>query len=354
MDVQCIVNRNMKLSDQTGKMYLTTPLAYNNALAHAMRVTVFNDDGTAADLSTVGVTGVFLNASGESISPINGTASGNVAQIILPAICYTTPGRFSFTMNLTDSQSGASRTALWVDGFVERNTSETIIAPGSPVTSIDQAIGQANAAANAANSAATTANDAAASATTAAGTANTAADNATSATGAANTAANAANSAAANANSAASAANQAAASVPQFLMDTLFDWYMEEHSGQVTPFTKIESATITGTNLASEIVFDPDTTNYSGGATISGTTASYSIRNIVLSNPDAEIGTVMYQKLSGSGTLTVTKQENAATIRFTLSGSELIGRLRVPIEYVRGGKTYSTTYQLTITVTKAS
>ena len=26
MDVQCIVNRNMKLSDQTGKMYLTTPL----------------------------------------------------------------------------------------------------------------------------------------------------------------------------------------------------------------------------------------------------------------------------------------------------------------------------------------
>lgn len=178
--------------------------------------------------------------------------------------------------------------------------------------------------------------------------------NATSATGAANTAANAANSAATSANSAAGAANQAAASVPQFLMDTLFDWYMEEHSGQVTPFTKIASATISGTNLTSEIVFDPDTTNYSGGATISGTTASYSIRNIVLSNPDAEIGTVMYQKLSGSGTLTVTKQENAATILFTLSGSELIGRLRVPINYTRSGKSYSTTYQLTITVTKAS
>lgn len=353
MNVNCVVSRSGRLCDQTGKIYLETPLAWNNAMAHAMRYTALDDAWAAADLTGIGVTGSFLRADGETVEPINGTVTGNVAEVILPPACYIVPGHFKFTMHLTD-QSGATRSVMWVEGTVERNTSTAQLDPGTPIPNISQAIGQANAAANAATSAASDANTAANAANTAAETANTAAGNATSATGAANTAANAANNAATSANSAASAANQAAASVPQFLMDTLFDWYMEEHSGQVTPFTKIESATITGTNLSSEIVFDPDTTNYSGGATISGTTAMYSISNIVLANPDAEIGTVTYQKVSGTGTLSVTKQENAATIRFTLSGSELIGRLRVPVKYERGGKTYTSTYQLTITVTKAS
>lgn len=353
MNVNCVVSRSGRLCDQTGKIYLETPLAWNNALAHAMRYTALDDAWAAADLTGIGVTGSFLRADGETVEPINGTVTGNVAEVILPPPCYVIPGHFKFTMHLTD-QSGATRSVMWVEGTVERNTSTAQLDPGTPIPNISQAIGQANAAASAASAAATSANDAAASATAAAGTANTAAGNATSATGAANTAANAANSAATNANSAASAANQAAASVPQFLMDTLFDWYMEEHSGQVTPFTKIESATITGTNLNSEIVFDPDTTNYSGGAHLTGTTGIYSISNIVLANPDAKIGMVSYQKISGTGTLSVGKQDNSARIQFTLSGSELIGRLRVPIQYVHGEKTYSTTYQLTITVTKAS
>ena len=166
--VNCIVNCNIKLSEPTKEIFLSTPLAYNNTLAHAMRVTVYNDDGTEADLTGVGVTGVFLRADDNAVDPINGDivegASGvnNIAEIILPASCYIVPGRFTFSMNLT--AGNATRTALWVEGHVKRNTSGTIIDPGTPVGNIEQAIGSANSAASAANAAAETATQAAAAA----------------------------------------------------------------------------------------------------------------------------------------------------------------------------------------------
>ena len=168
INVNCIVNCNIKLSEPTKEIFLSAPLAYNNTLAHAMRVTVYNDDGTEADLTGVGVTGVFLRADNNAVDPINGDivegASGvkNIAEIILPASCYIIPGRYTFTMNLT--ANGSTRTALWVEGHVKRNTSGTIIDPGTPVGNIEQAIGNANAAASAANAAAETATQAAAAA----------------------------------------------------------------------------------------------------------------------------------------------------------------------------------------------
>lgn len=152
-DVFCIVSRSEKLSVPTRKVQLPEPLAYSNAQAHALRFNAYNDDGTDADLTGVGVVGNFMKADGNTVTPITGTASGNVAQVILPESCYLTPGRFKFTMDLTDT-NGTARTALWVEGIVEKNISGTIIDPGTPVGNIAQAIGQANAAATAASQAA--------------------------------------------------------------------------------------------------------------------------------------------------------------------------------------------------------
>lgn len=151
VEVYCIVNQTIKLADRTHKVYLNEPLAYDNALAHSMQVTVFNDDGEE-DLSGVGVVGSFMKADGNTVTPINGTVSGNVARVVLPASCYVTPGRFKFTMNL--SKDGTTRTALWVEGHVERNVGGTIIDPGTPVGNISTAIANANAAATAASEAA--------------------------------------------------------------------------------------------------------------------------------------------------------------------------------------------------------
>lgn len=158
-DVYCVINRTVKLADRTQKISLNEPLAYDNALAHAIRVTAVQEDGTPEDLTGVGVVGSFMKADGNTVTPINGTVSGNVAEIILPASCYVTPGRFKCTMNL--SKSGATRTVLWVEGHVERNVGGTIIDPGTPVGNISTAISNANAAASAATSAATAASAAA-------------------------------------------------------------------------------------------------------------------------------------------------------------------------------------------------
>lgn len=145
-EVYCIVNKTMQLSDRTQKTNINEPLAYDNALAHAMRVTVVNDDGPE-DISEFSCFGTFTPAGGNSLSPLPGTVTGNVAQVILPSVCYKHPGRFKFTMNITKADgSGASRTVLWVEGHVERNQTATIEVP-TEVLDVTQVITEAGAAA---------------------------------------------------------------------------------------------------------------------------------------------------------------------------------------------------------------
>lgn len=209
MEVYCIVSDRKKLSEPTKKKTLQEPLAYNNAFAHCMRLTVLNDDGTDANLSGIGVTASMLRADGTTDYPIYGTVSGNVAEVVLPKSCYAVPGRFEFSMNLGTSKdeptegiaafdpeedyavgakvvrnnavyvfvqahtAGAwsdsdvqrsiitsSRTALWIEGHVQRNTSDTIVDPGTPVGNIDTAIQNATSAAAQAMAAAQAANEA--------------------------------------------------------------------------------------------------------------------------------------------------------------------------------------------------
>lgn len=162
MEVYCIVNRTVKLETPTQKVLLSAPLAYNNSRAHSMQITVVDDDGLPEDLTGVGATGNFLKSDGTTVTPITCTITENVVRAILPPSCYVTPGRFSFTLDLT--KSNTTRTALWVDGYVDRNVSGTIVDPGTPVTNYSTIISNANAAATAATNAASAANTAAAAA----------------------------------------------------------------------------------------------------------------------------------------------------------------------------------------------
>lgn len=152
MNVNCIVSRTIRLAEPTKKITLHEPLAYNNQFAHAMQVAVVDDDKQPVELTGVSVVGTFLNNDGVTVDPIVGTVDGNVASVLLPPGCYVCPGWYCFTMNLVFG--GASRTVLWVEGMVERNVSGNISDPGTPVGNIEQAVGNANAAAAAANTAA--------------------------------------------------------------------------------------------------------------------------------------------------------------------------------------------------------
>lgn len=198
-EITVLVNKPVKLKDEAPRIQLKQPLAYDNAWSHAVQVTVLNDDGTPADLSGIGVAGSFLKADQSTVHPIIGTVTENTARIILPPSCYTVPGRFKLTLNLTqptpatgvddfdsetdyaqydmvvyqgtvyrfteDHDAGAwtgedaeasfsIRTALWVEGTVERNVSDTIVDPGTPVGNITQVIESASTAATNAQTAA--------------------------------------------------------------------------------------------------------------------------------------------------------------------------------------------------------
>lgn len=159
MSVHCLVEETIKLHEPTRERYLSAPLQCSNAYAHAMRVLVVNDDGTPADLSNVGVTGWLKRSDNMTVGPMNGTVSGNVSEVILEPLCYASVGAYTFSLDL--SEDGETRTAMKVRGFVDKNVTDVIVDPGTPVSNIEQSIGSANAAAAAANTAAAAANTAA-------------------------------------------------------------------------------------------------------------------------------------------------------------------------------------------------
>lgn len=205
-DVSCIVEKTIKLSQPSGKVSLPQPLAYDNAFAHSIRVRVVQDDGTPEYLEDVSAYGSFIRADNKTVTPIMGTVSGDTAEIILPPSCYVSPGRFKCTLNLaqlsdTDGvdafdpeesyergdrvtyggivfvftadhegawtgedialETSVARTALWVEGTVERNITNDLIDPGTPVGNISQILNDASAAATSAASAAAEAIEAA-------------------------------------------------------------------------------------------------------------------------------------------------------------------------------------------------
>lgn len=166
MDVFCLIEQTGTLKEPTRLIHLLQPLVWNNAQAHAFRYHVTNDDGTAADMTGIGVTGNFTVDGHDTISPLSGTITGNTAQIILPAACYAYRGRYTFEMNLT--KGGQTRTVMWVEGRVLKKQTAAIVDPGTPVTNIETAICNANAAAATATNAATSATNAASAANAAA------------------------------------------------------------------------------------------------------------------------------------------------------------------------------------------
>ena len=162
MSVHCLVEATARLDEPTREKHLPTPLMYSNVDAHAMRLTVVNNDGTPADLTDVAASATFLRSDNSTVEPILGEITGNVVEVILPGSCYTVPGRFEFSLNL--AYGTELRTAMFVTGFVKKATSEEIIDPGTPVGNIDQVVAQAGAAATAAANAAASATSAAAAA----------------------------------------------------------------------------------------------------------------------------------------------------------------------------------------------
>ena len=82
--------------------------------------------------------GLFVNAAGGTVTISNGTISGNTAYVILPEACYAVEGVFSLAIKVTTTNNTA--TLRIVDGVVSRTSTDTIVDPGTLVSSIDDLI----------------------------------------------------------------------------------------------------------------------------------------------------------------------------------------------------------------------
>ena len=134
--------------------------AVADAQAHTFKITVMSK-GQAQSLSGHTVIGYFMtNYHGTVV--INGSVSGNVATLTLPAACYANNTGFQLIIRIV---SGSTKTSIyWGSGYVSRSASNPTIDPGSVIPNIDDLLAKINEmeqATQAANAAATNANTAA-------------------------------------------------------------------------------------------------------------------------------------------------------------------------------------------------
>lgn len=139
-------------------------------------------DGGEPVTLTGDVHGYVIRSTGTTV-PLNGTLSGNRAQIVLNESCYLDPGSISIAIKI------GSTTVAACHGYVYRTETDTVVDPEHVIPSINEIIEQIRLC----EQATAAANTAAGAANTAAGTANTSADDATLKASRAQSAANAAN-----------------------------------------------------------------------------------------------------------------------------------------------------------------
>ena len=85
--------------------------------------------------------GYFIRADGSTVGPIEGVISGansNKAYVTLPEACYAIEGAFSLAIKVTTSST--TGTLRIVDGIVSKTTTETIVDPGTVVSSVDDLV----------------------------------------------------------------------------------------------------------------------------------------------------------------------------------------------------------------------
>lgn len=213
--------------------------AESDQSAHLFEVHVM-DGAHAVSLDGAAVTGYFIRPDDATVT-IQGSASGNVAYLTLPASCYRYAGHFSLIIKV--SANDVSTAIFWGDGMITRSTSDILLDPENVVPNLDQLLAQIEAIKQAttnANSALQRAEQAQATAAQAAQRADTAAGIANEAAESASDAANAATAAAESASDAADEASEAAQQVTEAIIPVFTVTATEVAPGQ-------SAATITGT-----------------------------------------------------------------------------------------------------------
>ena len=112
--------------------------AESDQSAHLFEVHVM-DGAHAVSLDGAAVTGYFIRPDDATVT-IQGSASGNVAYLTLPASCYRYAGHFSLIIKV--SANDVSTAIFWGDGMITRSTSDILLDPENVVPNLDQLLAQ--------------------------------------------------------------------------------------------------------------------------------------------------------------------------------------------------------------------
>lgn len=130
------------LKSRPKAFYLGAVLYEGDALADRIAITVL-DGGEPASLSGT-VAGKVILSNGSTVAVTGGSISDNVVSIALPAAVYTVTGAIKITVSLT---TGSVVTTLFGGvAIVTESTTDTIIDPGTVMSSIDSLIAAIDAA----------------------------------------------------------------------------------------------------------------------------------------------------------------------------------------------------------------
>ena len=94
-------------------------------------------NGEPVDLTGCVCMGYFIRADGNTVA-INGSISGNVASVLLPASCYVYPGQFTLAVKIVGDTIG--NIVRIVDGYVLDMIMGSIIDPGGVVSSVSDVL----------------------------------------------------------------------------------------------------------------------------------------------------------------------------------------------------------------------
>lgn len=142
-DIHTVIRRSMRLSDPTLEIDLRTPLCFSDKAAHAFIIPLLNDDNTAASLTGLSVSGIFVRADNNDVS-LTGSVSGNETTVVLSTGCYQHTGRFVLTIKLSQGTS-IIRTLAIVRGRTMADTGDTHLDPEHVMPSLPELIAQADA-----------------------------------------------------------------------------------------------------------------------------------------------------------------------------------------------------------------
>lgn len=138
-----VISRQVDLNEGLRQpRHLPHQLVCGNDQAHEFRI-LCTRDGETADLTGAVCMGYVRRADGVTI-PVEGSISGNMAAIVLPAACYQVPGHTMVSIDL--QQDGVCAThAVWTVGMESARTEEI---GGEAAVNILQAMTRAEAAAD--------------------------------------------------------------------------------------------------------------------------------------------------------------------------------------------------------------